>query len=221
MLSPPRRAPKNLAERLADALTTRGYAVIEDALDDDLLGALEREARCLFDQDAYRPARIGSGDERHLAPSIRSDRIHWFEERAPTATQASYIKMLDEVRAAINRRTFMGLARWEGHHAVYPTGTFYRRHLDVFANARERKVSTVLYMNRGWEPGDGGELRLWTTPASEEAWTPQSPSIDIEPRFGTLVAFLSEDYYHEVLPTATRRFSVTGWFRVRDLTPTF
>jgi SM-20-related protein len=205
------------AAHIARQLAERGFAVIENALDAVLLEALSHEARCLYEQDEYDVARVGTGDERKLALSVRSDRIHWIDEHAPSAPQQGYLGFLDDVRAQINLETFMGLARWEGHLAVYPIGSFYRRHLDVFANARERKVSTVLYLNPEWRPGDGGELRLWTTPASQGAWDPEGPFVDIEPRFGTLVAFLSEDYYHEVLPAHARRFSVTGWFRVRDL----
>jgi SM-20-related protein len=29
-----------------------------------------------------------------------------------------------------------------------------------------------------------------------------------------LVVFLSEEFPHEVLPTATDRYSIAGWFRV-------
>ena len=210
-------AGEDRASSIAQQLATSGFAVTDDALDGALLAALSEEARCLYEQDEYDLARVGTGDERKLALSVRSDRIHWIDELAPTAPQRGYLSFLDEVRAQINRQTFMGLSRWEGHLAVYPIGSFYRRHLDVFANARERKVSTVLYLNPDWRPGDGGELRLWTTPASQGPWDPEGPYVDIEPRFGTLVAFLSEDYYHEVLPAHARRFSVTGWFRVRDL----
>lgn len=200
----------------AARIATHGFAVVEDALDAHLLEALAREARCLYRQDEFDPARVGTGEDRQLALSVRSDRIHWIDEHEPTAPQRAYMGFLDEVRVAINRETFMGLDRWEGHLAVYPEGSFYKRHLDVFANARERKISTVLYLNPHWKPGDGGELRLWTTPASAGPWQTDGPYVDIEPRFGTLVAFLSEEYYHEVLPAHARRYSVTGWLRVRD-----
>ena len=208
----PDASRRTSAIALADSLSRDGWAVAADFAPPDLLEALAREARCLWDEGSFRAARIGSGADQHLAPAIRSDRILWIGSE-PTAPQAAYQGHLDELRLAINPRTLLGLFEWEGHLACYPEGTHYRRHLDVFAHHRERKVSTVLYLNQDWQPGDGGELRLWTTPGAIDG-----PFVDIEPRFGTLVAFLSEDYFHEVLPTRRERFSVTGWFRVRPLT---
>lgn len=207
----PNRSLHTSATAFADRLACDGWAVAADFVPADLLEALAREARCLWDEGSFRAARIGSGSDLHLAPAIRSDRILWIGSE-PTAAQAAYQGLLDELRLAINPRTLLGLFEWEGHLACYPEGSHYRQHLDVFAHDRERKVSTVLYLNPDWRPGDGGELRVWTTPGRSDG-----PFVDIEPRFGTLVLFLSEDYFHEVLPTRRERFSVTGWFRVRPL----
>lgn len=38
---------------------------------------------------------------------------------------------------------------------------------------------------------------------------------DVLPRLGTLALFLSDRYWHEVLPARRPRFAVTGWFRTR------
>lgn len=208
MLTRP-RAPE--FDSIAATLAERGWAVTRELFDPHLLDALQQEARALWNEGSFRAARIGSGDNTHLAPEIRSDRIRWFEDE-PTATQAAYLGVLDELRVAVNARTMLGLFEWEGHHAVYPPGSHYRQHLDVFAAARERKVSTILYLNPAWEPGDGGELRIWTTPGS-----PDGLFVDVEPRYGTFVTFLSEEHFHEVLLTSRERFSVTGWYRVRSL----
>ena len=40
-------------------------------------------------------------------------------------------------------------------------------------------------------------------------------ALDIFPVGGTLVAFLSARYWHEVLPATRERLSLTGWFKVR------
>jgi len=39
--------------------------------------------------------------------------------------------------------------------------------------------------------------------------------VDVEPRLGTLVVFLSELFPHEVLPSNRDRLSLTGWFLER------
>jgi len=62
-------------------------------------------------------------------------------------------------------------------------------------------VSMVIYLNPNWQPGDGGELRLYPSDGSV---------INIAPKAGTLALFLSE-LEHEVLPTLKPRYSITGW----------
>lgn len=207
------RSRHDTSERIAGELDANGWCAVADAIDPALATALADEAARLWTEGDYRAARVGSGANQHLSPTIRSDRIHWIDEAALTDAQAEYLAVLDDVRSAINRRTFLGLYEWEGHLAVYPPGSRYRRHLDVFANARERVVSTILYLNRDWQPGDGGELRLWTQPGDDVT----GPHLDVEPRFGTLAVFLSRDHFHEVLASHCDRFSITGWFRIRPI----
>jgi len=38
----------------------------------------------------------------------------------------------------------------------------------------------------------------------------------VTPMFATLVLFLSEEFSHEVLPTARNRYAVAGWFRLNS-----
>jgi SM-20-related protein len=40
-------------------------------------------------------------------------------------------------------------------------------------------------------------------------------TLDVLPEGGTLVAFLSERFQHEVLPARRERLALTGWFRRR------
>lgn len=110
----------------------------------------------------------------------------------------------------LNRSLYLGLVDFEGHFAVYPKGGFYKAHLDRHRETSDRIVSVILYLNADWKPGDGGELKLWITPGNKEG-----DFIIIEPRMGTLVCFLSEDFWHEVLPAEKTRASITGWFRGR------
>ena len=91
------------------------------------------------------------------------------------------------------------LFTFEGHFAIYPEGTFYTAHLDRHAGTSDRVVTTILYLNPDWQPGDGGELKLWTTSGDKTG-----AFILIEPRLGTLVCFMAGDFWHEVLPTKKR-----------------
>lgn len=200
-----------VCHRIAVDIATRGYSICPNFIGPGLVDDLVEDTRRHWDDGEFDYARVGQGDDKQLCPTVRSDRIHWLDLAALTAPQTAYMESLEELRLAINRATMLGLFEWEGHLAIYPPGTFYRRHLDVFRHARERKISTILYLNRDWTPVDGGELRLYLDgPLSDDL-------LDVAPRAGTLVSFLSEEFHHEVLLAHQERMSVTGWFRVRPL----
>ena len=49
---------------------------------------------------------------------------------------------------------------YEFHYALYETGSFYKKHMDQFRNNDSRKYSMIMYLNEGWQDGDGGELNI-------------------------------------------------------------
>jgi SM-20-related protein len=110
----------------------------------------------------------------------------------------------------LNRELQLGLFELEAHFAAYPPGAFYRRHRDQQTGSNIRVVSCVLYLNSDWKGADdGGQLRLYLD--SEQSANYQ----DVPPEGGTLVCFMSERFWHEVLPASRLRLSLTGWFRRR------
>jgi SM-20-related protein len=196
-------------DRAAGELATRGFYTTDGYLAPELVGRLRAEALESFAGGEFRAARVGAGAERVLAPSVRRDWIQWLDPAALTPAQSEVADALEKLRVAINRTTFMGLFEWEAHLALYPPGSFYKRHVDVFRAHRERKVTFIFYLNPAWKPGDGGELRVYADA------TTATDYFDVEPRAGTLVLFFSEECHHEVLPSHCDRATLTGWFRVR------
>ncbi|MBI5462577.1 MAG: 2OG-Fe(II) oxygenase [Gammaproteobacteria bacterium] len=197
-------------DRIAGELATVGWSVCTDFLPPVQIAALADELRARWVEGAFHQAGVGGGAHPHLRPEIRSDRVYWLEDAAQTPAQAPYFAALEALRLAINRQLFLGLFGFEGHMAVYPPGSFYTRHLDQFHGVAYRKVSAILYLNDRWQPNDGGQLRLYLD--GNDAGN----SIDVPPCGGTLACFLSDRFYHEVLPATRERLSVTGWFRVRE-----
>ena len=113
---------------------------------------------------------------------------------------------LEALRIAINSTTYAGLFDLECHYAIYPPGARYRRHSDCLRDDDARVLSVVLYLNEDWRPADGGELMLYVGDGA----------LLVSPAGGTLVAFLSSQFEHEVLPATRERCSLTGWFRRRE-----
>lgn len=98
--------------------------------------------------------------------------------------------------------------------AWYPSGsTGYMRHTDAAPGASgQRQFTAVVYCNGGWQPGHGGELRLWP-PLHSKVGGDGTVSEDVEPRAGRLVLFLSGCMPHEVLPNLHDRVAITMWAR--------
>jgi SM-20-related protein len=172
--------------------------------------ALLRACEASFDQGEFRQAGVGRRGNPEVRQEIRGDHVLWIDPATTSPQQKVWLETLETLRLALNRRFFLGLDHYEGHFAIYPHGAFYKAHLDRHEGSSERIVTTILYLNEDWQPGDGGELKLWTTPGDTEG-----EFVLIEPRLGTLVCFLSGDFWHEVMPARKIRASITGWFRQR------
>lgn len=198
-------------EAIAQALYEQGWVVIDEYITEDLREALLSEQQELLCHGSFRQAGIGKGDSFAIRPEIRSDMVLWMDEARLSPAQGSYWGLMDELRQAINRRCFLGLRSFEGHFAVYPPGTFYKRHLDQFQGVKYRIVTVILYLNDHWEEAYGGALRVYlSTDGEGESY------VDISPKGRRLVAFLSGEITHEVLPTSHDRASITGWFKDVD-----
>ncbi len=174
-----------------------------------LVAALADEARALRAAGAFRPAGVGA--DRTRAPQLRGDEILWLDPGAPSAAQRPALDGLETLRLELNRECLLGLFELEAHFAVYPAGAGYPTHVDRLRDDDARVLSIALYLNADWQVEDGGALRLYLEAAG------RAPYTDIAPVGGTLVAFLSERFPHQVLPARRERLSLTGWFRRRGM----
>jgi SM-20-related protein len=197
-------------EGLMSAMDRQGWACQPECVGKDDSLRLQQECQNACDQGEFRRAGVGRGKNLEVREEIRSDRVLWLEPGEASVEQAVYLAKLELLRLAMNQRFFLGLFDFEGHFAIYPEGAFYAAHLDRHAGTSDRIVTAILYLNPDWQPGDGGELKLWTT-SGEKTGAFEL----IEPRMGTLVCFMSGEFWHEVLPAKKTRMSITGWFRQR------
>ncbi|QSA98311.1 2OG-Fe(II) oxygenase [Methylococcus sp. EFPC2] len=182
-----------------------GWSVCDDFLCGSAWRDLAEEGRKLYGAGRFRAAGVGQGQAGTLAPGIRSDSILWLEPDRLTTTQQACLDRFDELRLAVNRELYLGLQGFECHLAIYPPGSFYRKHLDQFRGVDARQLTVVFYLNDGWTEDNGGQLRIYL---DEEGGYQ-----DIQPQGGRLVTFLSARFYHEVLPARRERMSLTGWFK--------
>jgi len=190
-------------DRIADALATSGWGVLDAALPETLASSLIERARSL---ESYRRAAVGRHEQRQRNSFVRRDEVVWMAGAHPA--EADWLRWMGRLREHLNRTLMIGLHEYEGHFAHYAPGAFYRRHVDAFRGEANRVLSVVAYLNADWLPGDGGELVLYDEAGAELGRFP--------PQLGTIAVFLSEEFPHEVLAARRDRFSIAGWFRRRS-----
>ena len=95
-----------------------------------------------------------------------------------------------------------------GFHCVGPQGRL-NVHADFSHHARtglERRVNLLLYLNPDWQPGYGGELKLYDESVQ--------PVVTVEPVFNRCVIFATSDTSYHGHPEP---MTAPGWFRRRSI----
>jgi SM-20-related protein len=199
----------SLCTQIADSLGEQGWCVTPQFLSPALVAQARDELEAHWQRGDFRPAGIGRGASLQLKPSVRTDWVRWLDPVHCEPAHQHYLAALEYLRAAINRSLYLGLVEFESHLAVYPPGTYYRKHLDQFRDMGTRSVSCILYLNDAWQAADGGQLRIYTDARNDAHYQ------EILPLGGQLVTFLSTRFLHEVMPATRHRMSITGWFKIR------
>lgn len=188
-------------EQVVDGLATDGYAVVDEFL-------TMQEVNHILELDEFkaglfhfRKAGIGKQSEKQINESIRGDYIRWIDKSTAAPPLQYYFTRLEEMIGLINRSLFLSIRDSEVHMTIYPTGTFYKRHLDQFRTDDHRKLSVLCYLNKDWSDKNGGQLRMYLP----------GGTVDVRPDAGRLVCFRSDMIEHEVLPANRERLSLTGW----------
>ncbi|GAB4036968.1 2OG-Fe(II) oxygenase [Spirosoma jeollabukense] len=197
-----------LFEPIIDGILADGYGIMDNFLASDEVARLAERLHDRRAMGQFRAAGIGNQNVV-VESAIRGDEILWVDEATATSAEQTFLQRIHEFVDYVNQTCYLGLRDYEFHYAVYPTGTFYKRHLDQFRSDSRRKLSVICYLNADWQETDGGQLALYF-PDPEATGERQ---ITIAPLGGRLVCFESARLEHEVLPATRERLSVTGWLK--------
>lgn len=197
-------------EAIISDLLDQQYSIVEDFFDLSEVGELRSSLLQKYEDDNFKKAAIGNRTNEVIARSIRGDFIMWLNEAEGNLAEKTFFRKINDFADYLNKTCFMGILHKEFHYALYPEGTFYRRHLDTFQNDDRRKLSIVCYLNeQDWQPEYGGELVIYQNLDGVEV--PKT----IYPFPGRMVVFESQVLEHEVKPVKTERLSITGWLKTR------
>ncbi len=200
-----------LLEKIVENLVERDYAVTDDFLSIAEVQTLTKELWRQHGSAHFESAGIGQGQQFHQDKSIRGDAIRWIDRTTLSANSYFFLERVEALFAYLNRTCYLGIRQSELHFAMYPAGTGYKRHLDVFQKTNARKISIVCYLSTNWEAAHGGQLRLYSLDKNDV-----ETAIDIMPQAGRMICFKSDILEHEVLQATRERLSITGWLKTGD-----
>ncbi|MFC0520906.1 2OG-Fe(II) oxygenase [Mesonia maritima] len=195
-------------EQIIENLSAQKFSIVDEFFSSEEVDLLRATLLDKYEEDRFKKSAIGNKVNESIEKSIRGDFILWINEAEQSELEKLFFNKINDLVAYLNRTCFMGILHKEFHYAVYPEGTFYKRHLDTFQNDGRRKLSIVCYLNdECWQKSNGGELVIYKENETEEV---------IYPLPGRVVIFESQFLEHEVKPVKKdRRLSITGWLKTR------
>ena len=192
-----------------------GFVLLRNVFPVEIARAAKQTACEMGCTDKLKPAGMSRDAGNWKDARARGDLTQWLHPG--TTGQEAFeplMKIFQHLREDLGR--VIGLRRPRGEYqlALYPGGgSGYVRHRDAFPQAAGheaqtdmRHVTAIAYTSEGWQQEDGGCLRVYL---QED----DNGSVDIEPRAGNMVVFLSGLIEHEVLPSYTERVALTSWYR--------
>lgn len=195
-------------EKVIEDLLAQQYSIVDDFFTAFEVNALQAILLQRYEEDNFKKAAIGNQFNEHIVKSIRGDFVSWIDEKEIFPAEEAFFNKINDFTDYMNRTCFLGIQEHEFHYALYPKGTFYKRHLDTFQNDDSRKLSIVCYLNNeNWLPEYGGELVIYK----------EEEEVVIYPLKGRVVIFESQILEHEVKPVEQQRLSITGWLKTRKL----
>lgn len=196
-----------LFETIISDLINQKYSVVNDFFSSEEVVLLRESLLAKYEADKFKKSAIGNRVNEEIDKTVRGDFILWMDEKNANETENIFFNKINELVGYLNKTCFLGILYKEFHYAVYPKGTFYKRHLDTFQNDDRRKLSIVCYLNENnWLVENGGELTIYT----------ENNELDILPLPGRVVIFESQILEHEVkVVKESERLSITGWLKTR------
>lgn len=195
-------------EKVIQDLLEQQYSIVDDFFSVVEVENLRDSLLKKYEEDEFKKAAIGNQFNEQIIKTIRGDFISWIDESQKNEAEAVFFDKIEHFTNYLNRTCFLGIQEREFHYALYPIGTFYKRHLDTFQNDDSRKLSIVCYLNEeDWNEDFGGELAIYK----------EKETINVFPLKGRMVVFESQILEHEVKPVRRERLSITGWLKTRKI----
>ncbi|RMZ56223.1 hypothetical protein APUTEX25_002413, partial [Auxenochlorella protothecoides] len=183
----------------------KGWAVADGVFGSDVTSALRTELASLAPSMQHNSTvLVHPASGTSLLPKLA---INEAELRDPATCAAAPLcsALQEDATLRVMLSLFLPGLRLESQaiKAQHNTGGCFPIHTDSDFGVDGRCITAIAYLNPGWQPWQGGELRLYPWP---------SEAVDIAPLNDRLVLFSSKTMLHRVLPSrAADRYCFTMW----------
>lgn len=189
-----------------EQLTSKGWAEVDNWFPIEISKSLQNNFESMS-YEQFKTAKIGNSGYEKLRQDIRKSSIAWINNWNETPDLITLKTYLADFQKQVSRNFFLSLKHFESQYSFYEKGGFYKKHKDQLKLTRARQLTLIIYLS---DCTDGGELVIYNRDNINE--------IDkiVRPKQGKMVCFFSKDIFHEVLPTNSKRYAITTWYRDDD-----
>lgn len=189
---------------LIDGYLNNHIGIAPSFLTQKLSAGLQQNILQLQNDELMTAAGIGNDAVKDTSQQMRTDQIYWLDKKHANQFENDFLQQAEDFINYLNETCYAGINDYEFHYAVYPEGSFYKRHKDQFKNNDQRKFSLITYLNEDWQSADGGQLQVYQNNSTQQ----------VQPHSQTAVFFKSNETEHEVLKANRSRMSISGWLKI-------
>ncbi|GJJ68574.1 hypothetical protein EMPS_00920 [Entomortierella parvispora] len=212
---------KVLTSDHANELFHQGYTTLENVLDLSVIQSVREWGTEMFKTGQMDKAsgKHNEEDDPFREGNARGDYTIWVSPGSKFLEQSQALKACVDWFSKQLHEDLAKVVHLHGQAeyqlAYYPPdSSHYERHRDSFPTSDredkdQRRVTAIVYFNPNWKQGDGGELRIFDKGMGDE----EEKQIDIAPKAGRCVIFLSGVMDHAVMPSFNERIALTSWYR--------
>mmetsp|Transcript_42892 Transcript_42892/g.100657 ORF Transcript_42892/g.100657 Transcript_42892/m.100657 type:complete len:837 (-) Transcript_42892:98-2608(-) len=206
---------------LSEQLDREGFVLVDDFLPPQDVQLIRDANEELYRSEDMQPGLTTGGSDRVGLPH-RGDMLRWVGYGGTTPAEQGTHLLADSIETLVGGMRDCSEAgslvgkelstlqfRSEMMLTCYPGSSRarYFRHSDN-SSGNGRLVTAILYLNKGWQQGDGGELRLFNPGAQN-----MKVKHEVQPIWNRLLLFWSTDRCpHEVLSACKDRYAATVWY---------
>eukprot|EP01125_Pyxidicula_operculata_P012522 TRINITY_DN4114_c0_g1_i1.p1 TRINITY_DN4114_c0_g1~~TRINITY_DN4114_c0_g1_i1.p1 ORF type:complete len:259 (-),score=35.01 TRINITY_DN4114_c0_g1_i1:24-800(-) len=216
-------------DSLSETLETRGFSVIDNAFGEEWCKTIREEMDILFDSDLFVASKnklSAEGENKIIGHVLDKPGIYELDmvvdgkvickpevfllaENIKSLYEEEMPKLVEVFNRACPELELVNLDQMK-LQINKGIGGCFPLHFDTKTEISSRHLTAILYLNEDWQPGNGGELRLYPLPYKEE---------DVAPKMDRLAIFCSHQMLHRVMPAKTPRYCFSLWFGSKSSTP--